>query len=183
MALPSIEAQNTAETSIILVMLQYHLLHLSFPDTQLIMNYRLRSSQTLCRNWRRDSGAAGTTTTTSTWDAIAVPRTRGWSFFTALLRKAHGNLLLCTRTSSTTHWANLKFKIFQDFPVRLRILRKNLDWCFAMIFGQWTLFLLIDLIPGFTSYRASGIDAINWNIFYCSKIITKHWSRFLLKIR
>ena len=94
MALPSIEAQNTAETSIILVMLQYHLLHLSFPDTQLIMNYRLRSSQTLWRNWRRDGGAAGTTTTTSTWDAIAVPRTRGWSFFTALLRKAHGNLLL-----------------------------------------------------------------------------------------
>ena len=59
-----------------------------------------------------------------------------------------------------------------------RILRKNLDWCFAIIFGQWQLFQLIDLIPGFTSYRASGIKAINWNNFYCSKIITKHWSRF-----
>ena len=180
MALPSIEAQNTAETSIILVMLQYHLLHLSFPDTQLIMNYRLRSSQTLCRNWRRDSGAAGTTTTTSTWDAIAVPRTRGWSFFTALLRKAHGNLLLCTRTSSTTHLANLKFKIFRyDYG----FWGKNLDWCFAIIFGQWRWFLLIDLIPGFTSHRAPGINAINWNNFSCSKIIAKHQSRFFLKIR
>ena len=39
------------------------------------------------------------------------------------------------------------------------------------------------MIPGFTSYRAPGINAINWNNLDCSKIITKHWSRFFLKSR
>ena len=63
------------------------------------------------------------------------------------------------------------------------ILRKNLDQCFVNIFAQWKSFQLIDLIPDFTSYRGPGIKAINWNTFHWSKIFTKHWSRFLFKIR
>ena len=43
-------------------------------------------------------------------------------------------------------------------------------------------FNLISLIPEFTSYREPGVTAINWNNCYCSKIITKHQSRFFLKI-
>ena len=55
---------------------------------------------------------------------------------------------------------------------------KNLDECSVIIFDQLKLFRLIDLIPGFTSYRGPGTKSINWNNFSCSKIITKHQSRF-----
>ena len=54
----------------------------------------------------------------------------------------------------------------------------NLDPCLVNIFDQWKWFQLIDLIPGFTSYRGPGIKLINWNHFYWSKIFTKHGSRF-----
>ena len=79
------------------------------------------------------------------------------------------NFLVWKQLLQSTEWV---------YRYAYRILRKNLDRCFAIIFGQLKLFRLIDLIPGFTSYRAPGIKAINWNNFYCSKIITKHWSRF-----
>ena len=64
-----------------------------------------------------------------------------------------------------------------------RILWKNLDQGSVIIFDQWKWFRLIDLVPGFTSYRGLGIKSINRNHFHWSEIITKPWSRFLFKIR
>ena len=55
---------------------------------------------------------------------------------------------------------------------------KNLDQGFVIIFDQWKLFLLIYLIPFFTSYRGPGFKSINRNNFHWSKIIIKPWSRF-----
>ena len=68
---------------------------------------------------------------------------------------------------------------YQIYQIRTEFWDKNLDQCFVNIFKQWKLFPLIDLIPYFTSYRGPGIKSINWNSFHCSKIFTKHWSRFL----
>ena len=55
---------------------------------------------------------------------------------------------------------------------------QNLDPCLVNIFDQRKWFQLIDLIPGFTSYRGPGIKLINWNHFHWSNIFTKHGSRF-----
>ena len=59
-----------------------------------------------------------------------------------------------------------------------RILNKNLDQCSVIIFDKWKLFHLIDLIPGFTSYRAPGIKAINWTIF----LLVKNNQKTLIKV-
>ena len=94
-----------------------------------------------------------------------------WSKMSHERSKQHG---FCT-------WFNkIRTPLYQiNVPIRLlNFEKKNLDQCFVNIFDQWKLFHLIDLIPGPLYEVKSGINSINWNHFYCSKIITRHRSRF-----
>ena len=60
--------------------------------------------------------------------------------------------------------------------------KKNLDQCFVNIFEQEKLLQLIDWIPCPLYEAKLGIKSINRNNFPCSKIFTKHRSRFFSQI-
>ena len=84
---------------------------------------------------------------------------------------------------SATGMSSLHDDYYSNLPNK-RTGTMNKFWGKTLIDVLWIFLisekqtLLIDLIPGFTSYRGLGIKAINWNHFHCSKIITKHQSRF-----
>ena len=59
-----------------------------------------------------------------------------------------------------------------------RILRKNLDQGSMIIFDQWKLFCLIDLIPSLLYEVKPDIRTIKKNNFHWSKIIVEPCSRF-----
>ena len=67
--------------------------------------------------------------------------------------------------------------------MNFRILRKNLDQGSVIIFYQWKLFWLIDLIPGLLYEVKPGIQSIKNINFHWSKIIIEPYSRFFHKIQ
>ena len=66
-----------------------------------------------------------------------------------------------------------------DLPIRItEFCNKNLDQGSIMIFDQWKLFCLIDMIPGLLYEVKPGIQTIKKNNFYWSKIFVEPWWRF-----
>ena len=99
------------------------------------------------------------------------------------IRFSSKRMLRCQATVIVgTHRAKTRIQSYSNLPNKrtgtiAEFSEQNLDPCLVNIFDQWKWFQLIDLIPGFTSYRGPGIKLINWNHFHWSNIFTKHGSR------